>query len=207
MNTANSREVTDRSLVVGVFPDRAGAERAVAELRRLGVTDDQIGVIARHGATAEGTQWEVGAAAGAVAGGATGTLLGIAVAAGLIPGIGPFVAGGLLGGLAASAAAGAVGGSVLGALIGMGIPEQEAAYYHGEFEAGRVLVTIKAGDRAHIVRPILRWHGGSDATTRTAGKQTEREMQNEGGLHRTEAARRLNADVERMSSPSMPPGV
>jgi hypothetical protein len=201
----STESTTDPGLVVGVFPDRAAAERAVAELRRLGVTDSQIGVIARNGdAAAKGSQWEAGAAAGAVAGGATGTLLGVAVAAGLIPGIGPFVAGGLLGGLAASAAAGAVGGSVIGTLIGLGVPEREAAYYHGEFEAGRVLVTIRAGDRANVVRPVLHWHGGTDAGV---GKSTEREMSDEGGLTRTEGARRLNADVERMSSPNMRPGV
>jgi hypothetical protein len=200
--------IIDRGLVVGVFRDRASAERAVSELRRLGVSDDQIGVVARNGDTATpvGSQWEAGAATGAVAGGATGTLLGIAVAAGLIPGVGPFVAGGLLAGLCASAAAGAIAGSVLGTLIGLGIPEEEATFYHGEFEAGRVLVTVRAGDRANVVRPIMHWHGGYDALRRDAGKTTERDAADEGGLTRTDAARRLNEGVERMSSPNMRPG-
>jgi hypothetical protein len=203
---SKSQPIIDRGVIVGVFRDRATAARAVAELRRLGVTDDQIGVVARNGDTsaAVGSQWEAGAATGAVAGGATGTLLGVAVAAGLIPGIGPIVAGGLLAGLCGSAVAGAVAGGVLGSLIGLGIPEAEAAFYHGEFEAGRVLVTVRAGDRANVVRPVLHWHGGYDAIT--GGKQSEKEMTDEGGLTRTEHARRLNAAVERASSPNMRPG-
>lgn len=206
--TTRTEPIIDRGLVVGVFRDRAAAERAVAELRRLGVKDDQIGVITRNGdtATPAGSQWEAGAATGAVAGGATGTLLGIAVAAGLIPGVGPFLAGGLLAGVCASAAAGAVAGSVLGALIGLGIPEEEAAFYHGEFEAGRVLVTVRAGERANVVRPVMHWHGGYDAINRDSGKTAEWSTVDEGGLTRTDAARRLNEGVERMSSPNMRPG-
>ncbi|HEY1381630.1 MAG TPA: hypothetical protein VGF55_32835, partial [Gemmataceae bacterium] len=167
MHSTNT-PVIDRTLVVGVFRDREDAGQAVAELRRLGFTGEQVGVIARNGDTARvaGSQWEVGAAAGAVAGGATGTVLGFAVAAGLIPGVGPFLAGGILAGVAASAATGAVAGSVLGALVGLGIPEEEAAYYHGEFQAGRTIVTVRAGDRVDIVRSVMARFGGNDALAR-----------------------------------------
>jgi hypothetical protein len=209
---ADATPYVDRGVVVGVFGDRAAAGRAVAELRRLGVPPDGIGVISRDSgaaSSAEGSQWEIGAATGAVAGGATGTVLGFAVAAGLLPGIGPVVAGGLLAGVCASAAAGALAGGLLGALIGLGIPEHEAAFYHGQFQAGRTLVTIRAGEMAATCRSILRWHGASDAFLQPqTGKPAETEMTEVGGDHiRTEAARRMNERVEAVSSPHMPPGV
>ena len=37
--------MTQRSTVVGVFPDRAHAEQALNELHNLGFRDDQIGYI------------------------------------------------------------------------------------------------------------------------------------------------------------------
>ena len=133
-----------RPVVVGVFHERSRADEAVNELLRLGFPDSAIGVAARTPLTEKvGNQWEVGAATGAVAGGATGTLLGIAVATGLMTGVGPVVAGGLLGGLLTSAAVGAATGGMLGALVGLGVPEEEAVFYKEEFEAGRVLVTVR----------------------------------------------------------------
>jgi hypothetical protein len=201
----------DRGVIVGVFRDPAEAGQAVAELRRLGITDDQIGVIARNGdsvSTTTGSQWDVGATTGAIAGGATGAVLGLAVAAGIIPGVGPILAGGLLAGLAASAATGAAAGGVLGTLIGLGIPEHEAAFYHGEFEAGRTIVTVRAGEKAATVREVLDRFGGASAFGPPAGKPADVEKTDAGGdLTRTDAARRLNEGVERMSSPNMPPGV
>jgi hypothetical protein len=200
----------DCGVVVGVFRDRGDAESAIAELKLLGTADEQIGIIARNGDTASsttGSQWEVGAATGAVAGGATGTALGIAVAAGLLPGIGPFIAGGMLGGVVASAAAGAAAGGVLGALIGLGIPEEEAAFYHGEFEAGRTIVTVRAGEKADTDRSVLLRFGAADALGRF-GKAADVESPDEGfDLARTDAARRLNETAEGLSSPRMPPGV
>src|SRR6516162_7300093 len=140
----------NRCVVVGIFHDRMDAARAVDELRRRGVADDHIGMIARNGdmkAGSTGSHWEVGAAAGAIAGGATGTPLGLAVTTGLIPGVGPIIAGGVLASIAASAAAGAAAGGILGSLIGLGLPEEEAVFYHGEIEAGRTIVTVNAGDK------------------------------------------------------------
>jgi hypothetical protein len=207
MNSSETPHV-DRGVVVGVFRDRDDAGRAVAELGRLGIPVNQIGVIVRNGDSisgAQGSQWEIGAATGAVAGGATGTVIGFAVAAGLLPGVGPVIAGGLLAGICASAAAGAAAGGVLGALIGLGVPEEEAAFYHGEFEAGRTIVTVRAGDRAAEVRDVLDRFGGADALS--SGKSAEVETTDEGEHNRTDAARRLNESVERMSSPHMPPGV
>lgn len=108
-----------------------------------------------------GTRWEEGTGIGAAAGAVTGTGLGLAVAAGLIPAIGPIIAGGTLVALLASAGAGATAGTVIGGLIGLGIPEDEARTYEGEFQSGRVLVTVEAGLRSEEASDILRRHGGS----------------------------------------------
>jgi hypothetical protein len=51
---------------------------------------------------------------------------------------------------------------MLGALMGLGIPEDEARYYQTEFEAGRVIITVKASDRYDEADRILRSHGAYD---------------------------------------------
>ena len=60
---------------------------------------------------------------------------------------------------------GAIGvatGGLVGALIGLGIPEEEAHYYHGEFQAGRTLLTVRADGRRDEAAAILRRHGAYD---------------------------------------------
>jgi hypothetical protein len=149
---------------VGVFHDRQEAEAAVTDLHRAGFRQDQIGVVARHEEAEEGSAGEketkaaAGGVTGMVAGGTLGTLLG-AVAAGLIPGVGPVLGAGILAAAVGGAATGAVAGGILGTLIGLSIPEEDARYYHGEFEAGRTLVTIKADGRYDEAVRILRTHG------------------------------------------------
>ena len=92
--------------------------------------------------------------------------------AGVIPVIGPVIAGGTLAVILANAAGGAAIGGLLGALTGAGIPEEEARYYQGEFEAGRTLVTVTADGRYDEAVVILRRHGAYDmqtAASRTSG--------------------------------------
>ena len=87
---------------------------------------------------------------------------------GVIPVIGPAIAGGTLGILLSNAAAGAAAAGLAGALIGSGIPEEDARYYHGEFEAGRTIVTVKADGRYDEATAILRRNGAYDMSTRGA---------------------------------------
>jgi hypothetical protein len=162
-----------RTTVVGVFEDRTHAQQAVDELRREGFREDEIGVVARDGLPETTTgevpsQWEEGATAGAVAGAGLGGLWALGIAAGLLPAVGPVIAGGLLASILASAAGAAAVGGLLGALIGMGVPEDEAEYYHGEFEAGRTLVTVKVDGRYDQAVGILRRHGAYDIENRPA---------------------------------------
>jgi len=162
--------------VVGVFSDQMQAKQAVNDLQRAGFRDDQIGFAVRDqgntiqdtttpGTTPGTTKAGEGAATGVVAGGLLGGLLGAAAAL-LIPGIGPVVAGGILATTLTGAAVGAAAGGILGALTGMGIPEEEARFYENEFQSGRTIVTVKAGERQQETLDILRRDGAYDATTR-----------------------------------------
>src|SRR5919199_6903945 len=166
---------TERPTVVGVFENRTQAERAVDELHRAGLRDDQIGYAAHGGEAPEGsTNWQTagpgeageGAAKGLATGAGIGAILG-ALATGLIPGIGPVIAGGLLAGIATGAVAGAAAGGLLGALVGsFGVPEEEARYYDEEFRAGRTIVTVKANGRYDEAQSIVRRYGAYDVETR-----------------------------------------
>ena len=93
-------------------------------------------------------------------------LAGLGVLSGVIPVIGPAIAAGTLGIILTNAAAGAGIGGLVGALAGAGIPEDEAHYYQGEFEAGRTIVTVEAGGRADEARAILYRYDAYDMTTR-----------------------------------------
>jgi hypothetical protein len=158
-----------RSTVVGVFEDANDAERAVDKLRDAGFTADNIGY-AGHGEhkTVDSDKAEntaAGAATGAVGGGVVGGVLG-AVAAGLIPGIGPIIGAGILAATVGGAAAGAAAGGLLGALTGLGVPEEEAKYYEGEFKSGRTIVSVRASGRYDEAVRILRGEGAYDIESR-----------------------------------------
>jgi hypothetical protein len=167
--------VIRHNTVVGVFDERGDAMRAVDELRRVGFSEDRLGVVARGEETElrsappradvdteTGSMWEEGAATGVAAGAGIGALWALGIVAGVLPAIGPAIAGGVLASVLASAAGGAAVAGVLGALIGLGIPEEEARFYEGEFHAGRTLVTVQAPGRFEEARDILRRHGAYD---------------------------------------------
>ncbi len=164
---------TERSTVVGVFEDRALAERALNELHQAGFSNDQVGFAVRDETIQESvprvaepeTTTAAGAATGAVSGGVIGGLLSAAVSL-LIPGFGPAIAGGILAATLSGIALGAVAGGFLGAMIALGIPEEDARHYQQEFEAGRIIVTVRAGDRIIEALDILRRNGALEANSR-----------------------------------------
>ena len=184
--------MAEKQTAVGVFPDRAKAERAAARLRDAGFRDDQIGfamqdksgargdevradggdadAVARgdeslhdHPKTEGPSQAGEVAAKGASTGAVLGGLLG-AAAVGLIPGIGPIAAGGILAGIVTGAGTGAAAGGLAGGLVGLGIPKEEAEFYQGEVEQGRVLLTVKAGDRYQEAQNVIEETGGYTQT-------------------------------------------
>jgi len=156
---ASTNEIT----VAGAFDDPVRARQAVEELLRAGFTHEQIGWVQKDvGAVkpvvvADATP-EQGAAVGAVAGGSLGGILG-AVLALTMPGAGAVLAAGVLAGLLGGAALGITGGGLVGALIGMGLSHEEARYLHGAVQAGRTLVTVRAGARHADTAAILARNG------------------------------------------------
>jgi hypothetical protein len=171
--------ITNHAILVAAFVDRESARSTVNELRRLGFTEGQIGMISREAGTvpvtgetatgtAEASKWEEGAATGIAAGAGFGALWALGIAAGVLPAIGPIIAGGLLASVLASAAGGAVVGGVVGALIGLGVPEEEARYYEGELAAGRTIVTVRAPGRYEEAEEVLHRYGGYDVRSREA---------------------------------------
>lgn len=164
-----------RSTVVGVFEDRLHANQAVTELHQAGFTEAQIGVAMRHAEgegnsadTDQGSHAGSGTLTGALTGLGLGALAGLGVLAGVIPVVGPAIAAGTLGVVLSNAAAGAGIAGLVGALVGAGLPEHEAKFYQGEFEAGRAIVTVNAAGRADEAAAVLRRNGAYDMSSRAA---------------------------------------
>jgi hypothetical protein len=155
------------TLVSGVFKSRAAAERAVDDLIRHGVSQDDISVLMSE--TTRGREFGVrmaskapeGAATGATVGGAIGAILAGLVAAGtlVVPGLGLLAAGPVIAVLA-GLGAGAAAGGITGALIGLGIPEAEARFYNDAIQKGGILVgAYTHADRKDTARHILEGAG------------------------------------------------
>jgi len=164
---------TKSIVTVGLFSTREAADRAIAELKRDGFRDDQIGLVAKDssgktvktdGSGAKHNNAGEGAAIGAATGAAVGAGVGAGVLMGVIPVIGPVLAIGTLCTILLNAAGGAAIAGIAGALVGWGIPEEDAKYYEGEVKSGRYLVTVEGG-RAEATRTTLFRHGGYDRTT------------------------------------------
>jgi hypothetical protein len=148
---------------VGVFTSVADAERALNELRSIGVAEDRINVLTPERSTkniedvptTEGEQPGMGSAVGGVVGGALGAAsgmsLGAAAASLFIPGVGPVIAMGVLG-AALLGAGGAVGGAAVGdALEGsmaQGIPRDEIFFYEDALRRGRTVIVVGAENDA-----------------------------------------------------------
>lgn len=160
-----------------IFDTHAEAERAVSELRSMGLNDSDLSVIAHHGGTttARSGDGEItdehhrNVLRGILGGGALGAGLGVAALA--IPGVGPLTAAGAI---AAAAVPEAIGvGAVLGAIGGTlnetltkhGISEDDATYYNDRLKDGAVVVTVEdTGVDTASVRDILYRNGGHNAS-------------------------------------------
>jgi hypothetical protein len=167
-----------------VFDSHADAERAVTQLRGLGVRDDHLSLIAQHegkttshdGAGHEAKEKAGGLIKGVIGGGAVGAILGIAALA--IPGVGPLAAAGAIAasavpeGMAIGAGVGALTGGLSGLLKKHGVSDEDAHYYEQHVNKGGVFVSVDTSDAgvdAERVREILYSSGGhSSSRTRTA---------------------------------------
>lgn len=157
---------THCSTLVGVFPTRASAENALADLKAEGFRDDEVGLIGKDSkgkvvrkGTAEDNNAGEGAAIGAAAGALGGAAVGAGVITGVIPVVGPVLAIGTLGTILLNAVGGAVIAGIAGTLIGWGIPENDAKYYEERVQEGQYLVTVKCENGKNGL-PIISRHGG-----------------------------------------------
>ncbi len=164
------------SKVSAIFDTHAEAERAVNELRTMGVNDSDLSVIAHHKGTTTTRSGEGDVTdedhrnvlRGVLGGGALGAGLGVAALA--IPGVGPLVAGGAIAAAAIpeaigiGAAVGAIGGTLNETLTKHGVDEQDATYYDDRIKHGGVVVLVEdTGMDSHGVREVLYRNGGHNA--------------------------------------------
>src|SRR5678816_3322289 len=169
--------------VTGVFKSRDDADKAVSELRNLGIPEKRIGIVA-PGSTPErleagvpvtdtespGMGRAMGAAVGGAMGAAGGATAGLAVASLAIPGIGPLIAFGMVGaallGVVGAAAGSAVGDTVEEGL-GEGIPHEDVYLYEDSLRHGHsvVIAYVDEGDQADNAAKAMHDAGAEDLDT------------------------------------------
>jgi hypothetical protein len=169
-------------VVTGVFEARGDAERAINQLRSLGVPQDKIGLITpgsrpeavERGVPVADTEGPgmgqaMGAAVGGAMGAAGGATLGLAVASLAIPGIGPVIAFGMIGAAllgTLGAAAGAALGDELEEQLGEGVPHEDVFLYEDALRHGRsIVIAYVEDDRADEARDVIKNAGASDIDT------------------------------------------
>ena len=157
--------------IIGVFHNSTDARRAIEALRDAKFSDKKIGLLThdkdgdpevKSFKDLEGNKAGTGAAVGAAAGAGGGALWALGIAAGILPAIGPVIAGGILMAIAASAASGAAAGVIVGALTGLGVSDEESAYYDDEFKKGRTIIVVQTDTRAVEASEILRSHNSQN---------------------------------------------
>src|SRR5918996_651605 len=168
-------------VVTGVFKSRDNAEKAVNQLRSLGIPDQRIGIIAPGSATADtiekgvpvtdtedpGMGRAMGAAVGGAMGAAGGATLGLAVASLAVPGIGPVIAFGMLGAAllgVVGAAAGAAVGDTVEEELGEGIPHEDLYVYEDALRHGKsvLIAYIDDEDKTDEAHDVLDNAGAED---------------------------------------------
>jgi hypothetical protein len=160
--------------ISGVFRSRSNAERALAEMRSVGLPEEQITLLTperietglQSVPTVAAEQPGMGKAIGAVLGGSAG-LSGAALIMAIIPGVGPITAIGLLGSAilgAAGAGIGAAAGGKLENSMTEGLPEDELFVYEDALRRGRSVVIAIGEDEAaaNRFRELLKAEGAEE---------------------------------------------
>jgi hypothetical protein len=152
------------------------ADGAVRDLEAVGISTNDISVIANHAhghhaRTNAETGAEAGAGVGAVVGGSAGLFAGLGMLA--IPGVGPVVAAGWLvatvAGAMAGAGAGAATGGIIGSMTQAGVPEAHAHVYAEAVRRGGALISVRTQpEKIELVRSVLDRHDPVDPDTRGA---------------------------------------
>jgi len=169
----NNPNVTNKSILVGLFNNKDNAEKAYDDLKDCGYTTDEINVVMASDTrdkyysdkddasqTEMGNKaWE-GAGTGGTIGGVVGGIAGAIAALGtnlLIPGLGLVVLGPLAAGLAGVGAGGITGG-IIGALIGAGVPKEKADVYNEGLKNGKILISVHPHSEEDANRLAKKWH-------------------------------------------------
>jgi hypothetical protein len=164
---------------VGIFTSRSDAERAVEQLKAIGIPDKNIDLLTPQAserkmeavATTETEQPGMGKTLGGVVGGALGASagmsLGAAAASLLVPGVGPVIATGIIGAALlgiGGAAAGAAAGEALESGMADGLPRDEMFVYEDALRHGRSIVIAMTDDedQDRIARDIMKQAGAED---------------------------------------------
>lgn len=175
-----------------VFDSREEAERAVSELREMGVPNRSLSLMVQNGKRTTTTSGDGDThedhsnwLRGLLGGGALGAGLGVAALA--IPGVGPLVAAGAIASsvvpeaVAIGAVAGAAVGSVNESLKKHGVDDDDIEYYGSSMKNGGVFVSVDSTGAIEPVtaQQILYRNGGhnssqprSSGADRTAGTTT-----------------------------------
>ena len=176
------------NVISAVFDSHSEAERAIADLRSAGVSNDAISVVGRHGeedasgSSSSGTgdnDEPTSFIAKAAAGSGVGALLGVAALA--IPGVGPLAAAGAIaasaipGAAIAGTAIGAAAGGLSDMLTSHGVSDDDANYYSDRINQGGTFVSVdpsRANVPADQLQSILRQAGGHNASSASSGAST-----------------------------------
>lgn len=154
-------------IIPGVFGDRKSAEKAIADLRSLGFSEDEMGVIvpdpSHHELIDNSThQALTGAGRGMLVGAPIGALAGIAIAALAAPGVGVIGVGGAV---LAGGHLGALWGIVTGAYLGLTAQvhhvEDIEKKYSVPLAPGEIMVTVITDpEQAGAVTELIERDGG-----------------------------------------------
>ncbi|MGH7348120.1 MAG: hypothetical protein ACREK4_24660, partial [Candidatus Rokuibacteriota bacterium] len=164
---------------VGIFFDRASAERAVGNLRAVGLSSKSVHVLvpsaeplASTVPTSEGEQPGIGKAIGGVIGGAVGVTSGVelgaaAAASALLPLAGPAIAVGIVGAVLLSLGGAAVGRALENALVN-GLPRDELFVYEDALRRGYAVVVVMPADSDERDRAVAVLEGSGAESVDTA---------------------------------------
>ncbi len=161
--------------IIGLFDRVSQAEKAARDLTSIGLSHEDIGLIASD-ATGEWSRYKVSTLEGAApspkavgtkigAGTAVGSLGGLVISELAIPGIGWVAAAGTLLG----AGLGAIAGGLAAAIDTLGVPKDQVGRYAEAMRRGGTLVSVRiADDRANEVAEIMQRHQAVDIDKRSA---------------------------------------
>lgn len=173
------------NIISAVFDSHSEAERAIADLRNIGVDNNSISIIGQQDGgvretsgsgdqVADDGKEPASFIAKAAAGSGIGALLGVAALA--IPGVGPFVAAGAIAEVAIGGAAltgtaiGAAAGGLADVLGKHGVSDDDSRYYSDRINDGGIFVSVDASrgslDRGQIEDTLHRAGGHSSSRTK-----------------------------------------